>query len=60
VLTPDRSAPGSASAAADLWALVPEVGRSGNAAPLQTFAERLQGIGRDGSRAHALERSCVP
>ena len=43
-----------------VWALVPAVGRNGNAAPLQTFAELLQGIGRDGSRAHTLQQACVP
>ena len=60
VLTPDTSAAGSASAAADLWALVPPIGRNGNSVPLQTFAELLQGIGRDGSRAHTLLQSCAP
>jgi cytochrome c peroxidase len=60
VLTPDTSAPGSASAAADLWAFVPAVGRNGNGVPLQTFAELLLGVGRDGSRAHALQQTCVP
>ncbi len=59
VLTRDSSTAGS-SAAADVFALVPAVGREGNAVPLQTFAELLQGIGRDGSRAHALQQSCVP
>jgi len=48
------------SAAAELFALVPAVGRGGHAAPLQTFAEQLQGIGRDGSRSHALQERCVP
>jgi hypothetical protein len=28
--------------------------------PLQTFEEQLAGIGRDGSRAHALEHPCSP
>ena len=42
------------------FGLVPPVGRTGNAVPLQTFAEQLQGIGRDGSRAHTLQQSCVP
>jgi cytochrome c peroxidase len=60
VLQPDGSAGGNGLAAADAWALVPAVGRGGNAAPLQTFAEQLSGVGRDGSRAHALERACVP
>jgi hypothetical protein len=58
VLTPDPSTGGSA--AADSRALVPPVGRGGNAVPLQTFAELLTGIGRDGSRAHALQQACVP
>jgi cytochrome c peroxidase len=58
VLTPDPSV--SAAAAADLWALVPAVGQNGNAVPLQTFVELLQGIGRDGSRAHTLQQACVP
>lgn len=59
VLTPDPS-PDNGHAAADLWALVPAVGRGGNGVPLQTFAELLQGIGRDGSRAHAMQQPCVP
>jgi hypothetical protein len=58
VLTADASSSGAA--AADLWALVPAVGQNGNAVPLQTFAEELQGIGRDGSRAHTLQQTCVP
>jgi cytochrome c peroxidase len=57
VLTPDPSGP---TAAADLWALVPAVGQNGNTVPLQTFAELLQGTGRDGSRAHTLQQTCVP
>ena len=48
------------SADAELFALVPRVGRGGNTVPLQTFAEQLAGIGRDGSRAHALQERCVP
>ena len=48
------------SATAESFALVPLVGRGGNAVPLQTFSEQLQGIGRDGSRAHALQQSCAP
>jgi cytochrome c peroxidase len=58
VLTPDASL--GATTAADLFALVPAVGQSGNVVPLQTFAELLLGTGRDGSRAHTLQRSCVP
>jgi hypothetical protein len=60
VLQPDTSVGENGRAATDLWALVPAVGRGGNAAPLQTFAELLTGVGRDGSRAHALERGCAP
>jgi cytochrome c peroxidase len=52
--------PGNASTAADLFALVPAVGQSGNPVALQSFAEQLQGIGRDGSRAHTLTQSCTP
>jgi mono/diheme cytochrome c family protein len=59
VLTPDTSA-GNSAAAADVWALVPAIGQSGNAVPLQTFAELLAGTGRDGSRAHTLQVTCVP
>jgi cytochrome c peroxidase len=59
VLTPDPSV-GATGSAADLFALVPAVGQNGNAVPLQTFAEQLAGIGRDGSRAHALQQPCVP
>lgn len=59
VLTADTS-PQNSDAAADLWALVPLVGQAGNAVPLQTFSELLLGIGRDGSRAHTLQQSCVP
>jgi hypothetical protein len=44
----------------ELFALVPPVGRNGNTAPLQTFAEQLAGIGRDGSRAHTLRDPCTP
>jgi cytochrome c peroxidase len=60
VLTPERSSPGSSTAAADLFALVPAVGQGGNRVPLQTFAELLTGTGRDGSRAHTLQQRCVP
>jgi cytochrome c peroxidase len=48
------------TAAADQWSLVPAVGAAGNAVPLQTFIELLQGIGRDGSRAHTLQQPCAP
>ena len=60
VLTPDRSSDGTSLAAADLRAAVPAVGQAGNAVPLQTFVEQLQGIGRDGSRAHTLQQACTP
>ena len=60
VLVPDTAAPGFGTAAADVFALVPAVGQRGNQVPLQTFAEMLVGIGRDGSRAHALQQPCVP
>ena len=60
VLSPDTSEQGNPSAAEDQWALVPAVGRGGHVVPLQTFQEQLAGIGRNGSRAHALERSCSP
>jgi hypothetical protein len=59
VLTPDTSSEGGA-VAADLFALVPAIGRGGNGVPLQTFAELLTGTGRDGSRAHTLQQRCVP
>jgi hypothetical protein len=36
------------------------VGQRGSAVPLQTFVEQLLGVGRDGSRAHALQQSCAP
>lgn len=50
-----RPKPGSVP---DRWALVPAVGARGNPVPLQTFDELLRGIGRDGSRAHALTEPC--
>ena len=53
---PDPRFPLSAQ---DRWAGIPAIGRSGNTAPLQTFTELLQGIGRDGSRAHTLTDSCT-
>jgi hypothetical protein len=59
-LAGDTTASGTTASAADLWALVPAVGQNGNVAPLQTFSELLQGIGRDGSRAHTLQQVCVP
>jgi cytochrome c peroxidase len=56
VLTPDESR----TAGADIFAEVPAVGRNGNTVPLQTFAEQLAGLGRDGSRAHTLQSACTP
>jgi cytochrome c peroxidase len=44
--------------AADRWAGIPAVGKSGNSVPLQTFEELLQGVGADGSRAHTLADAC--
>ena len=44
---------------ADKWAGIPRVGMGGNLVPLQTFDELLQGIGADGSRAHALTDMCA-
>ena len=46
------------SSAAERFALVPAVGKTGNEAPLQTFEEMLAGVGSDGSRAHALVEAC--
>jgi cytochrome c peroxidase len=60
VAVPDISPDGVPGTAADRWALVPAVGRSGNRVPLQTFDELLTNVGADGTRAHALERPCQP
>lgn len=48
------------SVAQDTFALIPEVGREGATAPLQTFEELLLGIGNDGSRAHTMTTACQP
>jgi cytochrome c peroxidase len=56
-LLPNEAYPG-APIASDAWALVPAVGRMGNAVPLQTFDELLRGIGNDGSRAHTMTTPC--
>jgi cytochrome c peroxidase len=40
------------------WAAIPATGRSGVDVPLQTFAELLDGIGNDGTRAHTLTEAC--
>lgn len=45
--------------AAETFASLPAVGKAGNAAPLQSFAELLAGIGNDGSRAHSLTETCA-
>ncbi len=45
--------------AAEKWVAIPAVGAAGNRAPLQTFEELLEGIGKDGSRAHALTEVCT-
>ena len=50
----------SRSVAVDKWALVPEVGKEGASAPLQTFDELLRGIGNDGSRANTMIAGCKP
>jgi cytochrome c peroxidase len=59
---PSLCVPAGYEATADheVFALVPSVGGAGNRVPLQTFAEQLAGIGRDGSRAHTLQERCVP
>ena len=44
--------------ACGFWGQVPATGKSGANAPLQTFAELLDGIGSDGSRAHNLNQAC--
>ena len=50
----------SGSVALDKWALVPEVGKEGSTAPLQTFDELLNGIGNDGTRANTMTTACKP
>ncbi len=40
------------------WVAIPATGKSGTAAPLQTFTELLEGIGNDGSRANHLAQPC--
>jgi hypothetical protein len=46
------------SSAADRRAAIPAVGKKGNTVPLQTFAELLEDVGKDGSRAHTLTEPC--
>ena len=60
VLAADTSDPRFTSSAVEKFALIPAVGQGGNKVPLQTFAELLSGVGRDGSRAHALVDACTP
>ena len=55
----DSSDPQFTISAADNWLGIPAVGKGGNAAPLQTFEELLQGVGADGSRTHSLQDSCT-
>jgi cytochrome c peroxidase len=45
--------------AAEKWVAIPAVGAAGNRAPLQNFQELLEGIGKDGSRAHTLTEACT-
>ncbi|MBM3727529.1 MAG: cytochrome-c peroxidase [Acidobacteria bacterium] len=58
LLIPSGSA-GFPRASMENWAGIPAVGASGNAAPLQTFEELLNGTGADGSRAHHLRDACA-
>jgi cytochrome c peroxidase len=48
--------PGSA---ADIWRAIPAVGAGGNAVPLRTFEEMVNGVGASGERAHALSEACT-
>lgn len=45
--------------AAESWILIRATGAAGNAVPLRTFEELLNGIGSDGSRAHASGEACT-
>jgi cytochrome c peroxidase len=58
-LTRDTSDASFSATAAERFALIPAMGKAGNSAPLQTFAELLAGIGSDGSRAHSLTEPCT-
>ena len=60
VLQLDNGDPRFSLSALDKWALIPAVGKSGGSVPLQTFEELLKGVGKDGSKAHALNESCEP
>lgn len=44
--------------AADQWMKVRSTGKNGTSVPLQTFAELLEGIGDDGSRANTMSEAC--
>jgi hypothetical protein len=44
--------------AVDRWVGLAAVGANGNAAPLQTFEELLNGTGSDESRAHNMTDAC--
>ncbi|MBL8178904.1 MAG: hypothetical protein JNK48_29795 [Bryobacterales bacterium] len=44
--------------AAERFVSIPAAGAGGHAVPLQTFEELLQGVGADGSRAHAMKEEC--
>ena len=60
VLQLDNGDPRFSLSALDKWALIPAVGKSGGNVPLQSFEELLKGVGKDGSKAHALNESCEP
>jgi hypothetical protein len=57
-LLPDTADAQFQMSAADKWAGIPAVGKTGGTVPLQTFDELLQGVGRDGTRAHTLLDAC--
>ena len=40
------------------WVAISATGKAGTDAPLQTFAEMLEGVGNDGSRANHLSQAC--
>ena len=40
------------------WVAIPATGKTGANVPLQTFAEMIDGIGNDGSRANHLSQAC--
>ena len=61
--TPGVLAPGAdpqfTASAAETWRLIPAAGSGGNSAPIRTFEEMLQGIGKNESeRAHSLAEAC--